>query len=112
MKTFVVFVVSPFLRACRYSVAEAVFKVKRRGRYPMPEELTLTSPYQYLIAESEDQFSPQRPRMPMNVSPVIQKWSNQQEKIKYVEGEGKGWELTLCILDRFYIEYGHGQPHA
>ncbi len=49
MKIFDVIVVSPFLRDCRYSRAEAVFKEKRGERDPMLE-LTLTS--LYLIVDS------------------------------------------------------------
>jgi hypothetical protein len=89
MKTFVVFI-SPFLRACRYSRVEAVFKEKRGEWEPM------------LGRAPKNSYPPQKTRMPMNVSPVIKKWSNgaTNRKKESIRGRGKegvgAQELTLA----------------
>ncbi len=42
-----------------------------------------------------------------DVFPVFQKWNNQQEKGKYEEGGGKGWELTLCLIMDILWKHEH-----
>jgi hypothetical protein len=34
------------------------------------------------------------------VSPIIQKWNNQEEQGEYEEGRGKCWELELILSQR------------
>jgi hypothetical protein len=48
--------------------------------------------------------------MPTNVFPVIQKRKKPIEKGEYKKGEGKGWELTLCIRIRHFMEYEQCHP--
>jgi hypothetical protein len=36
--------------------------------------------------------------MPINVSPIIQKWNNQEVREEYEEEGGKGWKRTLLSL--------------
>ncbi len=67
-------------------------------------ELNITSPY--LIKDSEVQLSIpiRQPICPGIFSKLLKNGTTNLEKGEYEEGEGKGWELTLCLrLDILWI---------
>jgi hypothetical protein len=83
---------SPLIHFCRThlpSLSEAVFIEKRgsRGSYAWADLIWYWTPL--------SSFLPQRWGRPIDVSPIIQK-RNRESTVRG-RGEGRGWDLTLCL---------------